>query len=131
MNQKFLLITLAIFLGLTAAAYGIASAQRNTASGAAQQSAQPSSMGRGMQGGMMGMGMMSQGKMGGMGQGMMGMQSGMMDFCPMMTPGAKVEVKSIEHGATITITGEDAKSARRIQLMAEMMRLMHELRNQQ
>ena len=75
--------------------------------------------------------MMPQRNMGGTGEGMMGTQSGMMDFCPMMVPGAKVEVKSIEHGATITITNEDAKSARRIQLMTEMMRLMHELRSEQ
>ena len=127
MNRKSLVITLVIFLGLTAA-YGVARAQQNTPSGAAQQSAQPSPMERGMQGRMMGM---PQQNMGGMGQGMMGIQSGMMDFCPMMVPGAKVEVKSIEHGATITITSEDAKSSRRIQLMAEMMRLMHELRSEQ
>ncbi|MGH9426946.1 MAG: hypothetical protein ACRD2L_11675, partial [Terriglobia bacterium] len=35
-----------------------------------------------------------------------------------------------DKGATITITSDDAKSARRIQKMAEMMRLMHELESE-
>jgi hypothetical protein len=59
--------------------------------------------------------------------GMMRMQSGMMPMCPLMLPGTTVEVKNTENGATITITSADAKTARRVQLMAAMMRIMHEL----
>jgi hypothetical protein len=70
-------------------------------------------------GGMMGSGMMGGGMMGG---GMMG--GGM---CPMMGgPTAKVEVKKIDKGVTITLTSSDPAMAIRLQKMAEAMRLMHE-----
>jgi hypothetical protein len=74
-------------------------------------------------GGMMGGGMMGGGMMGG---GMMG--GGM---CNMMgAPTAKVEVKKIDKGVTITWTSSDPAMVIRLQKMAEAMRLMHEAAGQ-
>jgi hypothetical protein len=68
-------------------------------------------MGNGM---MMGGGMMGGGMpMGGMGMGMMGGD-------------ARVEVKNLEKGVTITISSTDPAKVKRLQKMAEAMRLMHE-----
>ncbi len=141
MKTKTIVIVLAILLGLVAVAYAAMGGPQGTSTprppeqAAACPCMQGAMMG-GMMGGMMGnMGNMplKQGMMGKMqqGSGMMGMQPGMMSFCPMMIPGAKVEVKSLDHGASITITSGDAKTARRIQLMSEMMRVMQELRSEQ
>lgn len=74
----------------------------------------PGMGGPGMRGGGMGMGA-GPGMMGGMG------------FCPLMGgPDAKVEVKKLPKGVSITITSEDPRVAARIQKMGEAMRLMHE-----
>ena len=67
------------------------------------------SMCPGMGGGMMGSGM----PMGGMGNLMMGGD-------------ARVEVKNVDKGVTITITSADPAKVKRLQKMAEAMRLMHE-----
>jgi hypothetical protein len=67
-----------------------------------------------MGGGMMGGGMMGGGMMGG-------------GMCPMMgNANAKVEIKKIDKGVTITMTSSDPAMATRLQKMAEAMRLMHE-----
>jgi hypothetical protein len=68
----------------------------------------------------MGGGMMGGGMMGG---GMMGM-----GMCPMGMGGAdaNVSVKNIDKGVTITITSSDPAAAKRLQKMAEAMRLMRE-----
>ena len=78
----------------------------------------------------MGMGMMGGGGMcagmmgGGMGAGMMGgMPMGPM---AMMGGDARVEVKNVDKGVTITITSTDPAKVKRLQKMAEAMRLMHE-----
>ncbi len=131
MKHKSVVLTLAILIGLIVVAFGVVHAQQAAPSApAANASSYPC-----MHGGMMGM--MGQRGMGRM-QGMTGMQQGMLDMrqrmmsmCPIMAPNTNVEVKSIDKGVTITITSNDAKTARRIQLTAEMMRLMHELRSQQ
>jgi hypothetical protein len=68
-------------------------------------------MGNGMSGGGMGMGG------GGMGMGMLG-------------PSAKIEVKKLPKGVTISITSDDAKVAARVFKIAEAMRLMHEANTQ-
>jgi len=61
---------------------------------------------------------------GGMGGGMMGgMPMGPM---AMMGGDARVEVKNVEKGVTITITSTDPAKVKRLQKMAEAMRLMHE-----
>lgn len=89
------------------------------------QGAGPMGPGR-MQGrGMGGPGMMGRGMGGGMG---MGMGMGM---CPMMTDAAEhVTVKNTDDGATITLTSSDPAAVKRIQKMAEAMRLMHEAATQ-
>ncbi len=121
MKHKTLLVVLAICVGLGAAAFAVARAQQPAPP--ADKPAMCPCMGEGMHHGPMA----GRGMAGGMG--MMGdvQPQHRMMHCPMMVPGAKVEVKTTDKGATITITSEDAKSARRIQKMAEMMRLMHEL----
>ncbi len=125
MKHKTLLFALAIFVGLGAAAFAVARAQQPAPPGPDKPAMCPC-MSQGMQHGMMG----GRGMLGGMGMtGEMQPPHRMM-HCPMMVPGAKVEVKTFDKGATITITSEDAKSARRIQKMAEMMRLMHELESE-
>jgi hypothetical protein len=64
-----------------------------------------------------------------MGGGMMGMMGGGM--CPMMGGAkAKVDVKKIDKGVTITVTSSDAAAVARLQKMAEAMRLMHEAMTQ-
>jgi hypothetical protein len=81
-------------------------------------------MGSGAMGnGMMGGGGAGNGMMGGgmMGGGMMGMMLGI---------GAKLDVKKIPKGVTVTITSDDAKVVARVQKMAEAMRLMHEAMEQ-
>ena len=130
MKYKSLVVALAMFVGLGAAAFAVARAQQ-PAPPAPDKPAMCPCMGEGMQHGMQHGMMGGRGMAGGMGRmGDMQPPRGGMMHCPMMVPGAKVEVKSIDKGATITITSEDAKSARRIQKMAEMMRLMHELESE-
>ena len=79
-----------------------------------------------------GMGMTGGGSMcGGMGSmGMMGggMAMGGMPMGPlsMMGGDARVEVKNVDKGVTITITSADPAKVKRLQKMAEAMRLMHE-----
>jgi hypothetical protein len=46
---------------------------------------------------------------------------------PLLSPDVKVEVAKTAKGVTITLTSEDARSVSRIQKMAEIMRLTHEL----
>lgn len=130
MKRKTVIFLVALLIGLGGAALGIAHAQRTApnapgANSAACPCRQAGTAGSGQMGGMMGRGMM------GMQAGRTGMQPGMMGMCPMMVPDVKVEVKSIANGAVITITSRDDKAARRIQIMAEMMRLMQELRSEQ
>jgi TusA-related sulfurtransferase len=74
----------------------------------------------GMGHGQRGMGMMGMGMMHG---------SGMTGACPMMGPGVAVKVEKIKNGATLTLTSEDPKMVRRIQIHAEILRLMHELQS--
>lgn len=135
MKRKTAILLVALLVGLGGAALGIARAQQPAPNAQAAKPAacpcmQAGMAGSGQMGRMMGQGMMGQGMMGMQG-GRMGMQPGMMGMSPMMVPGAKVEVKSIGNGAVITITSADAKAARRIQILAEMMRLRQELRNDQ
>jgi len=75
--------------------------------------------------GSMGGGGMCQGMMGGgMGGGMMGgMPMGPM---AMMGGDARMEVKNVDKGVTITLTSTDPAKVKRLQKMAEAMRLMHE-----
>ncbi len=78
-------------------------------------------------------GPMGRGRMMGRGRGMArGPGGGMgMGMCPMILENAdKVEVKNLPDGATITITSSDEAAAKRIQKLAEAMRLMHEARTQ-
>jgi len=71
-----------------------------------------------------GMGTMGGGSMCG-GMGMMG--GGMpMGAMSMMGGDARVEVKNVDKGVTITITSADPAKVKRLQKMAEAMRLMHE-----
>ena len=71
--------------------------------------------------GMMGGAGMCQGMMGG------GMMGGMpMGPMAMMGGDARVEVKNVDKGVTITITSTDPAKVKRLQKMAEAMRLMHE-----
>ena len=63
----------------------------------------------------------------GKGHGMM-MGGDMMGMCPMMAKDAKVEVKNLAKGASITITSDDPKVVARVQKMAEEMRSMHEVK---
>jgi hypothetical protein len=81
----------------------------------------------GPQGGM-GSGAMGNGMMGGggIGNGMMG--GGMMGM--MLGTGAKLDVKKVPKGVSMTITSDDPKVVARVQKMAEAMRLMHEAMEQ-
>ncbi|MEW6777171.1 MAG: hypothetical protein AB1405_12815 [Bdellovibrionota bacterium] len=47
--------------------------------------------------------------------------------CPLMGPGTKIETKKIDKGVQITVTTDDPKAAARLQKMAEIMKLTHEL----
>jgi TusA-related sulfurtransferase len=58
---------------------------------------------------------------------MMGGNPMMMGVCPMMAPSVDVKVEKIKNGATITLTSDNPRVIRRIQIHAEIMRLMHEL----
>jgi hypothetical protein len=86
--------------------------------GAGAKSASPTA------GGMMGGGSMC----GGMGMMGGGMAMGAMPMGPMSMMGgdARVEVKNVDKGVTITITSTDPAKVKRLQKMAEAMRLMHE-----
>jgi hypothetical protein len=58
-----------------------------------------------------------------------GMMSGgmpMMGMMGMMGGDARVELKNVDKGVTITITSADPAKVKRLQKMAEAMRLMHE-----
>ena len=60
-----------------------------------------------------------------------GMQGGGMGMCPLMMDNAEhVTVKNTDDGATITFTASDPAAVKRIQKMAEAMRLMHEAATQ-
>ena len=89
--------------------------------GPAGAPAGPGMMGGGSMCGSMGMGMMG----GGMGMGG-GMAMGGMPMGAMMGVDARVEVKNVDKGVTITITSADPAKVKRLQKMAEAMRLMHE-----
>ena len=56
----------------------------------------------------------------------MGMMGGGMPMGAMMGGDARVEVKNVDKGVTITITSADPAKVKRLQKMAEAMRLMHE-----
>jgi hypothetical protein len=62
------------------------------------------------------------------GGGMMGM-GGM--GCPMVMPGADMKVEKIANGISISFTSSDPKVASRIQKRGDIMRLMHELREEE
>jgi TusA-related sulfurtransferase len=49
----------------------------------------------------------------------------------MIEPGVTVKVEKLKNGATITLTSDDPKVARRIQTRAEILRLMHELHEEE
>jgi hypothetical protein len=87
---------------------------------AAAKGASPAPGGMGM--GMMGSSGMCQGMMGG------GMAMGALPMGPMAMMGgdARVEVKNLDKGVTITITSTDPAKVKRLQKIAEAMRLMHE-----
>jgi hypothetical protein len=63
---------------------------------------------------------------GGIMGGGMGMMGGGMPMGAMMGGDARVEVKNVDKGVTITITSADPAKVKRLQKMAEAMRLMHE-----
>ena len=140
MRSKTLVITAAAVTLFALAAFGIARAQQTAPKPAPTPSTTCPCMqpGTGMMGQspMMRMGAGGMGNMGMM-QGMrmqpgaMSVRGGMMGSCPMMVSGANVEVKSIANGAVITVTSTNPKTARRIQIMAEMMKLRQELRSLQ
>jgi hypothetical protein len=70
---------------------------------------------------------MEQGMMG-PGKGMMGHGMHKMGQCMgMMGPGVNVEVKKQKDGVTITYSSDDEKTAKKLQIMAEMMRLRREM----
>jgi hypothetical protein len=96
-----------------AAAKGASPAQGGTGMGMMGDGHMCGGMGMGMMGGGMGMG-------GGMPMGGMSMMGGMMGG------DARVEVKNVDKGVTITITSADPAKVKRLQKMAEAMRLMHE-----
>lgn len=81
---------------------------------------------QGQRPGPMGPHMMSGGpEMMGRGMGMMGMG------CPMMTFGAELKVQKLENGVSITMTSSDPKQVARIQKRAEILRLVHELQQEE
>jgi hypothetical protein len=49
----------------------------------------------------------------------------------LLEPGVDVKVDKLKNGATITLTSDDPKVAQRVQTRAEIMRLMHELHQQE
>lgn len=63
------------------------------------------------------------------GPGMMSGRGGMMGagYCPHMMGEGKVEVRDIKNGISITITSEDKNEVTRIQKHGQVVRLMHEL----
>lgn len=108
MKRKTAILLVALLFGLGGTALGIAGAQQAASKAAGAQPAPCPCMeagipGSGQMGRMMGQGMMS------MQASRRGMQPGTMGMGPMMVPGAKVEVKSIENGAVITITSAAPK----------------------
>ena len=127
-KKKTVALTLAMFVALSIALFTGVQAQEPEPSPTAETPPKCPCMKGGMRGEMMGH--MQHGKMGRMEHGRMA-RHGMMGLCPMTVPGAKVEVKAVDNGVTITITAEDAKAVRRIQRLAEMRRLMHELHSEQ
>jgi hypothetical protein len=129
MKKKLIALTLAMLVGLSIAVFTGVQAQEPEPSPTAQTPSQCPCMKGGMRGGMMGS--MQHGKMGRMEHGRMARHGGMMGLCPMTVPGAKLDVKAVDNGVTITVTAEDAKAVRRIQRLAEMRRLMHELHSEQ
>jgi hypothetical protein len=62
---------------------------------------------------------------------MMGGGPMMMGGCPMMGPGISLKIEKIKNGATMTLTSDDPKVARRIQIRAEIMRLWHQLQGEE
>ena len=131
--MKRTMLALALLVGLGIGGSAWVSAQTAPASApkgqthdhpAAAKGASPTPGGT-MGGGSMcgGMGMMG----GGMGMGG-GMAMGGMPMGPlsMMGGDARVEVKNVDKGVTITITSADPGKVKRLQKMAAAMRLMHE-----
>ncbi|MFQ5664177.1 MAG: hypothetical protein ACE5HL_10120 [Terriglobia bacterium] len=129
MTKKSFVIALVILVGLSLAVFTIVQAQESEPGPTAQKAPQCPCMKGKMKGGMMGG--MQHGKMGPMRHRMMGREGGMMGLCPLRVPGTKVDVKALDNGVTISVTAEDAKVVRRIQRMAEIMRLMRELHSEQ
>jgi hypothetical protein len=115
--MKRLVLMTAILTGLGLAGVGWAEAQ-SAPKPSAPKTVTPSDSsehaGMAMGGGMMGGGMMGGGMMGG-------------GMCPMMgASDTQMTVKNVDKGVTITFTSTDAAKVKRLQKMAEAMRLMHE-----
>jgi hypothetical protein len=134
MKRKALVFTAAFVALFALAAFTVARAQQT---GSATPTTCPC-----MQTGMMGQGQILRSGPGNMGPmamaggmrmqgGQMRMRAQMMEESPMKIPGATIQVKSIDNGAQIRITSSDSKTARRIQILAQMMELRQELRNLQ
>ncbi len=129
MKKKLVAITLMTLVGLSIAVLTAVQAQEPEPSATAQTSSQCPCMKGAMGGGKMG-GMQHR-MMERMEHGRMARHGGMMGRCPMTVPGAKIDIKAVDNGVTITVTAEDAKAVRRIQRLAEIRRLMHELHSEQ
>jgi uncharacterized protein involved in copper resistance len=137
MKKKLVAITLTTLVALSIAVLTAVQAQEPEPSATAHTSSDCPCMKGEMRGKTMGhvkvekMVRMEHGKMGSTEHGRMGRHGGMMGLCPMTVPGAKVDVKAVDNGVTITVTAEDANAVRRIQRLAELRRLMHELHSEQ
>jgi hypothetical protein len=51
--------------------------------------------------------------------------------CPMLLPGVAIAVGKLDDGVTITLTSSDPKIVSRLQKRAEIMRLVHELQQEE
>ena len=124
--MKRTLLALGVLVGLGIGGRAWVSAQTAPASKAQAHDHAAAGKGAGPAPG--GMAMMGGGSMcGGMGMGMGGgMAMGGMPMGGMMGADARVEVKNVDKGVTITITSTDPAKVKRLQKMAEAMRLMHE-----
>ena len=138
MKSKAFVFTAALVALFALAAFTVARAQQT----APEPPSMPTAACPCMQPGMMGQGPMMRTGPGNMGSMSMmpqmdlqprtrSVRTGMMGSCPMMLPGARIQVKSIDNGVQIRITSSDSKTARRIQILAQMMQLRQELRNLQ
>jgi len=132
MTRKSWMVMAVVLVGLVAIAYGAARAQQSSAArpvaNAPSCPCMQGAMGKGMMGGQMMRGEVMRRQAMGMGGGMQ-MRGRMNGMGPMIPADANIVVKDIDNGVTVTVTSSDARTARRIQLMADMMRDMHELRS--